>query len=984
MTIRKKGGGRSKEVATTASSSSGTVEVVSSSVVEEARRVVESESRSSVLEVTSREVITDSKGNVIVESAPQTTSTRRDTGKKSCQDFLSKERTRSVGHDVKSAGSVERSVNGASYESRESSSKTTYEETTRDGRTSTSRIHETTGEWVDDGGRVTSARSRSVETTSVEAPSEARVKFDARERGGDSPSKEERRVIGEVATRCNKPGQSTWDGTFVSESPSKGLVSKAGGARESSSSVEISESRQSFIDQRSTVVRDSEDTIDFAGPRVDACRKGPRSRSKPGESAWDGTFVIEKTPEPRKRNAFESTGVFLDGERASSVEASARRREEGWSRDGEEREKRRSTHDSSRLLSEERRRDGVVSPPGRRAARPGESSWNGGFEEGEDGKGRSTTTSLGEKTVVRRSEKRHDSDVDVQDVTEEQNASTVSESSVSSSYIVEYATATDERRKTVEKASSVSAAILEEDSGEIRRFEEEGRRSSAEEKRGARDTRSQKPGRSTWDGSFVNAGRKPCGKSIADSTIVIRDVTGDNSINEAEISTASYVVEHSSSQQSFTDIRDSSLSSVHETIVYDVVQPTRAADSSSRPETPERIGKRDAGIAKPGSSTWDGTFVAERSTRRGGAVDKVGDSPVPRSRKHVADTTLDIRDTTERISKVFSNSIVMEQSTVHHSYSDSSNLDYSTSSVETVIVRDGVPTAVQKSVTIEEGRADLEKKAVDRKPSPRLAETSPGKSERPSKPGASAWDGSFVREKPVDEKKPSTDDVSRRQADKGEAPRSPTDLGKLRKDEEPKAPYVSEKSITVTDASKETSEFLAETTLERTTLVTDTSEILDSSKYSATVVREIGDEEPRREPAAREPAKDGKGSLEKDRPTSPEKVDRSSRPTKPGASTWDGSFVYEKDRKKPIEKGPARDAEDGARPTSLERDTTKISMEKHVTDKKDSTDIDVARSSYVIDQSSSFTSVQDVRDAVEERVIGEFTRDTRKDVVSNE
>lgn len=962
MTVREKGGGRSKEVSTT-SSSEETVEVVSSSVVEEARRIVESESRSSVLEVTS-EVVTDSKGNVIeiVESAP---SARRSAGK-SCQELLASERARSVAtpRDVESSSRtetvverstscsksiVERSssssrvgakVNGAS--SREASSRSesrTCEEAAR----SASRIGET-GERADDKGRVASTRGRSAGTT-LEAAS-ARVKF------AEDAGRREERKGGEVATRCNKPGQSAWDGTFVVEkppSPSKPrdeasrLVSKAfDAARESSSSVEISsaESRRSSssLEQRSTTVtrdskilvdrdrgleRVSEDTIDFAG---DHKRTSSSARySKPGESAWDGTFVIEKTPEPRKRNALDSSGVFLDGERAGGLESARRGEERSWDEKGGREE---GMRDSSRFVAEERRR----------AARPGQSSWNGEFVyekrrgEGEDGKPR---------TVVRRGERRHDSDVDVQDVTEEQNVSTVSESSVSSSYIVEYATATDERRKTVEKASSVSGAILEED--------------LAEEK---------KPARSTWDvyeNAAARKGEPTCGKPTTDhrrSTIVIRDVTGDNSINEAEISTASYVVEHSSSQQSFTDVRDSSLSSVHETIVYDVAQPTRPTDSSSRPGTPERVGKatRDVGVAKPGSSAWDGTFVAERQA-------------APRSSKHlVTDATLDVRDATERISKVFSNSIVVEQSTVHHSYSDSSNLDYSTSSVETVIVRDGVPAAVQKSVTIEE---DLEKKAVDRKSSAKSSAEA-AKSERPSKPGASTWDGSFVAEKQPE--KPVHDHVH--PVDKGEAPRiSPTDLGRLRKDEQPT--YVTEKSITVRDASKETSEFVASTT----TLVSDTSETLESSKYS--IVREEP-AAPRREPASR--------SAEKDRP---EKVDRFPRPTKPGASTWDGSFVYEKpqDRsKKPIEKGPlqspTRDAEDGGRPTSpsLGRDATKISMAKQrdAADKKESTDIDVARSSYVIDQSSSFTSMQDVRDVVEERVIGEFTRDTRKDVVSNE
>lgn len=854
MTVREKGGGRSAEGAR---AEVETVEVVSSSsVVEEARRIVESESRSSVYEVTSRELVTDSKGANVAESVlvPRTRQKRR------AREETGDVKSRSMETVVEKRSSESRSsitaVNGAVGSSKSYEASSREESRTQregDGRASSSRIRETS-ERLDENGRVTSTRG--VESETVEAP---RVKFAEEDANG---REKERKRGGEVAARCNKPGQSAWDGTFVSEGREA--------TREESceSSVEIS----------------SKDAVDFAGEH----RKRGARRSRPGESAWDGTFVIEKTPEPRKRNVFDSTRVFIE-------EESGRRSKE--SRDGK-----------------------VASPPRRgRAARPGESSWNGEFVR-EKGEGWGST---GERTVVRRSEKRHDSDVDVQDVTEEQNVSTVSESSVSSSYIVEYATATDERRKKVEKASSVSGAILEEDSVE-----------GGEERKGARDTatRSYKPGpRSAWDGGFVyeNASKGEEGRSSADhrSSIVIRDVTGDSSINEAEISTASYVVEHSSSQQSFTDVRDSSLSSVHETIVYDVVRPT---DSSTRQETLDKIGKTTK--SSSGSSTWDGTFVAETST------DRVGDGPVPRSRRQrVTDATLDVRDATERISKVFSNSIVMEQSTVHHSYSDSSNLDYSTSSVETVIVRDGHPAAVQKSVTIEEQKKLAEKSGLAR-------------GERPSKPGASAWDGSFVPEKPD----------SRRPVDRKE------DLGELsKKDEQPT--YVTEKSITVKDASKETSEFVT-TTLERT-LVSDASESHDS-KYSTTIVREI--EEPASRPG--------------------EKVDRSLRPSKPGASTWDGSFVREKpqDRsKRPIdgrEKGPLT-GEDGERPTSpllIGRDATKISKQRDTADKKDSTDIDAARSSYVIDQSSSFTSVQDVRDVVEERVIGEFTRDTRKDVVSNE
>ncbi|XP_018301151.1 probable GPI-anchored adhesin-like protein PGA55 [Mycetomoellerius zeteki] len=115
MTIHKKGtvsrmknaGTAKNEVATTSTSSdvttTETVEVVSStSVVEESNQVKESESKSSMVEVTSasREVIMDSKGNIIkvIETPPQTiqqSSSSRRTGKSS-QDFIAGEQMQSI------------------------------------------------------------------------------------------------------------------------------------------------------------------------------------------------------------------------------------------------------------------------------------------------------------------------------------------------------------------------------------------------------------------------------------------------------------------------------------------------------------------------------------------------------------------------------------------------------------------------------------------------------------------------------------------------------------------------------------------------------------------------------------------------------------------------------------------------------------------------------------------------------------------------
>ncbi|KZC04400.1 hypothetical protein WN55_02762 [Dufourea novaeangliae] len=1091
MTIRKKSGGTrvtskgttGKEMATSSSNSTDmttveTVEVVSStSVVEEARQIVESESRSSMTEVTSasREVIMDSKGNVIkvIETPPETVGQSSSTYKmgKSSEDFIAAEQTQTVKqgkpirdgprntkeieihsdrlrgetsgqtcrssetqcHSESRAETVQKSVssttvletsssmedyhdhlskttisNGEQKPQVQTSSKSfesrlateeTHEERTKDGQTvsSTTRIRET-GEKHDDNGHTTASKSRSVDNETTVVPSDLGhpvkhtddVIRPSNKVVHDSSTASES-TTKEIVTRCSKPGQSTWDGTFISESTrpvkdrsiarnvetSRGdrdstgldvakvdrLVSKAGAQETTESSVHVSE-YSSVIDQRvsSTVIHDTKiiidegrtgsvqsydrdtmtrDTIDFADGQklvtVESPQKGSTRHSRPGESAWDGTFVTEKHQEPRKRNVSDASEVYIDGKPIG------------------------------RDVSKDR-------SPSRRVTRPGDSSWNGQFvyEKPQDGAKRSPM----DKTVVKRSDKRHDS-VDVQDITEEM-------------------------RRTIKPDST---------------------------------TRSYRPGQSTWDGSFVHEKPQPPDRRRKDTrrptdSVIIRDVTEDNSINEAEISTAAYVVEHSSSQQSFTDVKDSSLSSVHD-IVYDV-HPTRQDVSSSRPGSPEKTPKgKDTRLTKPGSSTWDGTFVTEkpsdekrppsRESVKENLVDTVQpESPLSKPKKHISDTTLDINDTqVSSTSEMFSNSIVMEQSTVHESYSDSSNLDFSSSSMETVITRNGVPTTIQKSVTIEEGAKSPDKKPLEPKsqrPKPEdLKSTekrpkSPEKTDRsvrPTKPGASTWDGSFVYEKSAEKPSDKTPtDASRRPGDKQSStqisPKNVPSSTQISPKDVPRSTHISpkdqstyrsEKSITLSDTSKDvqTSEFVTSTTLERT-LVSD-SEVLDSNKFSTTVTHQVEDKRQKR-------------------PKSPEKstLDRSTRPTKPGASTWDGSFVYEKpqdQRKKPTDqekrptdqgKGPKdspvtekpkdqgkgpKDSPD--KPFVPKEDTTHISVIKHdvndVRDINDSTDIEVIqRSSYVIDQSSSFTSVQDVRDVVEERVISEFTTDARKDV----
>ncbi|CAK9819645.1 hypothetical protein ANTPLA_LOCUS10321 [Anthophora plagiata] len=1218
MTIHKKnsgkGKGTTKEVATSSSSSDmttvETVEVVSStSVVEEARQVTESESRSSVVEMSSasREVIMDSKGNVIqiIDTPSRTTPQIKSTYKsgRSSQDFIAEEQTQNMKQsktvtnspekmkdleihtgDRRGGGTLEQitrssesrsesraetmeksmssttvvetsssmedyhdhlskamisngttksneqyprvQTSSKSYESTQAS-KETYEAVTKDGQTmaSSSRIRET-GEKVDDNGRVTASQSRSVDNETTVSPSvPAGVKHtdDVRVASSkvihDSSVSESTLRSGakadkrdEAATWCNKPVQSAWDGTFISESTPQGKEENIRATHVTSrrdrdtekarremavndmkqdnavSSVEITES--SVIDQHassSTIIHDSTsfssniessfskdslehisgDTIDFSGGVITTevqSSKGSTRYAKPGESTWDGTFVIEKTPQPRKRNVSDAT-VFHHPGGDNVVESTQRMDFKEKSLDGSyEKMSSNVVHvvqgatDSSKFISEERRdvteeiyidgkpvkrtdisKDRMSPVP--RDTRPGESTWNGKFtyEKPQDNVKKSST----DKTVVRTSEKRHDS-VDVQDITEEQNISNVSQS-VSSSYVVEYATISDEKKKTSEKVTSVSETILEEDSSESG----SPRRPGSPQKSVKQDTttRSYKPGQSTWDGSFVyEKPQTPDRRRIPEAhrnidSVVIRDVTEDNSINEAEISSASYVVEHSSSQQSFTEVKDSSLTSVHETVIVDGQRLRQ--DGASRPGTPEKTPKgRETRITKPGSSTWDGTFVKERTpeTKRppsresidrsvDKSVDKArperGESPTRRSRKHVSDVTIDIRDTAQKLStssEIFSNSVVMEQSTMHESYVDSSNLDYSTSSMETVIIRNGVPTTIEKTVSIEEGSKGPEKQPLeqtDRRPradDTKLIEKRPkspektDRSARPTKPGASTWDGSFVYEKPSEKPsdKRSPPDTTRQPIDKQTLIQvSPTDGGKLLDSKQPT--YLTEKSITLLDTSRETSEYVSSTTLERT-LLTDT-EVHDSSKVSTTIIQ--GTDDTKRpgetvpETPRRKQPEDGRKSPEK-RSKSPEKsipIDRTARPSKPGASTWDGSFVYEKpqdQRKKPTDEDRKPSEKGGKELTVKDKmkderasspvpkdDVTHVTVVRHdvtdVRDTKDITDIElIQKSSYVIDQSSNFTTVQDVRDVVEERVISEFTTDTRKDVVSNE
>ncbi|KAL0102066.1 hypothetical protein PUN28_018543 [Cardiocondyla obscurior] len=1292
MTIHKKGtmsktkntGTAKNEVASTSSDvTTEAIEVVSSSsVVEESNRVKESESRSSLVEVTSgsREVIMDSKGNVIkvIETPPQTvqqsSSTRRSG--KSSQDFIAGEQVQSikqaktthetprkhastslsesraihgdmterVSHSVQSQSasqsivqqssssslSVESSStsedrsgrrftavshdvkNGARVPAVQTSSRSTEntrassetnEAVTKNGQTmsSTTRIRET-GEKVDDNGRVTSTSSREVDSELTIAPSASKNTDDVKKIGDKSTRGDLKPERIETPTRCNKPGQSTWDGTFVYEKPTtpkgKTIVDKTASSKilgDSEASVKVTQVTSStdvtdqIVSSNSSVTRNSKtivdeskrsaahfrsatsekaaaDTTDFANEEHP---KGPARYSKPGDSAWDGRFVVEETAAQSKRRNDADVNVS-HGRDGNIVETTQRSDFREKNADGTYKESSTSTRvvkgatDSTRFISEERHDasressihvDGTpkevssvrVSSPQRKPGRPGE------VVE----KLRDDAKNPSDVTVVRRTEKRHDS-VDVKDVTEEQNVSNVSES-VSASYIVEYAITSD--KKNVEKVTSVSEVILEEDGPE----DKIARAPKTPERHGKVDTTSRcyKPGQSAWDGTFVyerpvtpDNRRRPEDKRAV-KTIDIRDVTEDNSINEADVTNTSYIVEHSSSQQSFVDARDASMSTIYETVVYEgrpietkirfddtsrsKVSADRRTSPSPRSRSPEKTPKdRDLRSVKPGSSTWDGTFVLEKSpeTKRPSSresTDSGPDKPTDSKKtpkKHISEITIDLRDVTRDVSgtsETAENSFVIERSKMHESYTDSSNVDFSTTSVETVVIRDGQPITTQKTVTIQEsprspakslpssdvitatdvkettvkshekefradersyrplkpgtsarhesfayekpedrkpgdkkplkdnlGKADkrssikekpsgqpvdhrtvtildtskgvtstadystssvtvertyvadsetydssnvskifirenTENKAEEPKPSPRQrpeditefkSHKSPDRSHRPSKPGASTWDGSFVYEK------------SDRKAPKG----TPADKRSPFKEK----PSDHKTSITILNTSKDISSFADSKTYDSSNIskiyITDSS--LDKTyPINYEKPRQPSDKEPK--PLPRQRPEDTKKPKDEKPQKSP--VDRTHRPSKPGASTWDGSFVYEKPqdtRKKPTEptETPKKPV-DERKPIDKEKKPTAISLKpadgettrnvteiKYIEDVADITRADIARtsevlqqSSYVIDQSSRFTSVQDVRDVKDERIIAEFTTDVRKD-----
>jgi len=356
---------------------------------------------------------------------------------------------------------------------------------------------------------------------------------------------------------------------------------------------------------------------------------------------------------------------------------------------------------------------------------------------------------------------------------------------------------------------------------------------------------------------------------------------------------------------------------------------------------------------------------------------------------------------------------------MHESYADSSNVDFSMTSLETVIIRDGQPIETQKTVTVQEGprsparrltdteaiiTTDANKESTVKSPEKKKPQ-SDDRAYRPAKPGSSTWDGSFVYEKP--EPKSPAD---------GRTPKDARGIVADKRSPIREKPDITDQqsSVAISDTSRDvrssSDHATSSVTIERTFI----SDSKTQDTASKTFIEDGTENRPKPSPRQR-PSDDSQAPKDEKPQKSP--LDRAQRPSKPGASTWDGSFVYEKpqdSRRKPSTGGPAEEARksnserkpigqgekptDGPRekPIPIVRGSTDEKLRQDVTKTRYTEDVaDISRaditrtsevlqqSSYVIDQSASFTSVHDVRNVADERVITEFTKDTRKDAVSN-
>ena len=903
MTINKKGKKKTivakneSEVASTSSTSSAldvtssesiekssTVVSSTSKVVQEARSIAESESRSNVVEVTSgsREVIMDSKGNVIkvIEQQPKTSkqfSTMSKTGASS-QDFISGEQTQSIQQRKDHRSSVgDQKVKIINKKDKDESL----------------RHHSATSSYSDIREEASSSSHKSVTASSTKNSSTSLTQD--QHISSSSPtvhtSSSQSKHSSEISAHgIEKDGKLHVDTKKTSSSQSRlnvdgNVVSSSSHNVENQSFVEPSTtSHVTFVDDR----RSSHDLEKKTNAKQVKTTDRP---SKPGDSSWDGKFVYEKSTTPKVSRVSTDVSNKSDDTTlsVSSYEESSTVISTGL-----------STHlDSTKTvrdMTEQIERSGTL---------PSKAS----------GKKTNDNTKRTNEPIADRLIGKHHS-VEISDVTEEQNITDAS----TSSYIVEYKDAKN-ASKHVERITSVSSTILEEDIPSTPLDTSTPKRPGRPEKSSRPDVTptSYKPGQSTWDGSFVyekspaQTPQRPERKRPDDSSsnitdrrlehINIRDVTEDNSINEADIVTTSYTVEHSSSQQSVTDIRETSLSSV---TIIDDGYPRNHPDipKNGRTNSPENHpGERDVRTIKPGASTWDGTFKYEEKIPD---VDK-RTKDVPRhpagkptnvvstsGRRNVSDTTLNIGDDFESsidVSDVLRESIIVEQSRIHESYKDSTNIDLESTSVETVIIRDGTPKATRR-VTSDVNVKELEHSDSSEK---KTREHPDDRSERPTKVGSSTWDGSFVYEKTPGSSKHPTD-LQRRPDDTDNAKR-PSDLQRRPDDTDnaswTKRPgprdssdvidYTTSKVIDIKQDVSSTSEF---TTVEKS--FTDTK-IHDASNVASNAYHQVSDD--RRSDRNIQISSD---SLQRPDDLDKEHPDRATRPQKPGSSTWDGSFVYEK------------------------------------------------------------------------------------------
>ncbi|XP_047367387.1 general transcriptional corepressor trfA-like [Vespa velutina] len=1042
--------------ASTGTSVVETVVLSSSSVHEEAKKtIVESESRSSIVESsnTSREVIMDSKGNVIrvIEKTSPISATKSSierTGKSS-EDFITAEKIikqdgKTLMQDQRSKSQCERSkmvststsniqetmdhhgdikvLSSNTIETRQANQES-KEEITKNGDTISSNIQsiKESSEMIDDNGKILSSNSRS-------------------ETSGEST----------VLDNSIKSGRTNvWDGTFINERNTKSynerkndniMISNVlldGGTideRDAGTGIEITNEQSSnTIREMSSMIQEtSKDSSKLLIGTADVRRK------KLGESTWDGRFVYEKPKETKRRGNVSDANIFRHNNNNNNnkddiIESTQRSDYKEKSLDGTyEKESSNVVHvregstDTSRFISEEK-----ISSTKESQIYTDQSKLLDKNQFDANKNVRYDNKQDLDKTVVRRKDKLRDVIMDVQDITEEQQSLSNMSEFVSSSYVVEYASSSD--AKNIELVTSVSETIHEEDIENIGI----GRSSSIK-----KDHRSYKPGESTWDGSFVyerspklDRRRRP-----ADETFVIHDVSEDHSINEADISTTSYIVEHSSSQQSFTDIKDSSSM---ETIVH---------------QSPKRL------IGKPGTSSWDGTFIFEkpedikRSSSRTeqqkvNDLSKRGETNVnisleDKPRKHVNDVTLDIHDRITSETFTDTNLVKLDRKTKTHDsyYNETSNLDFSSTSVETVVQRDGQQpvTSSQRTITLED-RPETPDTGIRR-----IAEGSKeslhvqDRTYRPSKPGSSTWDGSFVYEK-LDDRKTSSSMIVKDSKDFVSSTELKTtstneivnkskiiedindDTKRLKEFNGSKSPidgsirrplksdtstwddsFVQDKNISTMDTrtsiiSKDISKDLTSSTK----VISTTNEIIDSIDSSKIIQDDISYE--------KRFIGESNGYEDTDkRDKSPEKksIDRTIRPSKPGASTWDGSFVYEKPqdtKRKPtdIEKS-LFSSSDLKKPEdlktisrspidqemidkSIERTTFSTFVEdvRDVQDITDVTDIttfksDLKNITNITDVTDVSMFKSDVRDIHEEHVINEFITDTRKDTMNSD